>query len=208
MAPVRWPAERAKEASATMALTIGVDIGGTKVAAGVVDEEGEILTRLRRDTPAADSAAVVEVIIALVTELAESYNVEAVGLGAPGFVDAGRATVLFTPNLLWRDEPLRDEIEKRCHLPAVVENDANAAAWAEARFGAGRGDAFVVLLTIGTGIGGGLVLDGELYRGRFGVAAEIGHLNVVPDGRLCGCGNKGCWEQYASGRALVREAHE
>jgi glucokinase len=191
-----------------MALTIGVDIGGTKVAAGVVDEEGVILTRLRHDTPAADSAAVVEVIVALITELAAAHEIEAVGLGAPGFVDAGRSTVLFTPNLLWRDEPLRERIEKRCGLPAVVENDANSAAWAEARFGAGRGDPFVVLLTIGTGIGGGLVLDGELYRGRFGVAAEIGHLNVVPDGRPCGCGNRGCWEQYASGRALVREAHE
>ena len=147
-------------------------------------------------------------IVALVRELAGRYDVEAVGLGAPGFVDAGRSTVLFTPNLPWRDEPLRETVEKRCGLPAVVENDANAAAWGEARFGAGRGERFIVLITIGTGIGGGLVLDGVLYRGRFGVAAEIGHLNVIPGGRLCGCGNKGCWEQYASGRALVREAQE
>jgi glucokinase len=191
-----------------MSLTIGVDIGGTKVAAGVVDDEGKILARLRRDTPAKPSGAAVEIIVALVRELAGQHEVEAVGLGAPGFVDASRATVLFTPNLPWRDEPLRETVEKRCGLPAIVENDANAAAWAEARFGAGRGERFVVLLTIGTGIGGGLVLDGVLYRGRFGVAAEIGHLNVVPGGRLCGCGNKGCWEQYASGRALVREAQD
>jgi glucokinase len=191
-----------------MTLTVGVDIGGTKVAAGVVDEEGQIVARRRLDTPVKRSEAAVDAILSLVAELAGEHDVEAVGLGAPGFVDAGRSTVLFTPNLPWRDEPLRDRIEKRCGLPAVVENDANAAAWAEARFGAGRGDDFVVLLTIGTGIGGGLVLDGQLYRGRFGVASEIGHLNVVPGGRLCGCGNKGCWEQYASGRALIREAQE
>jgi glucokinase len=191
-----------------MGLTIGVDIGGTKVAAGVVDEAGRILTHDRRATPAKGAAAAIDTVMDLVRELASGHEVEAVGLGAPGFVDAGRSTVLFTPNLAWRDEPLREIVEKRCGLPAVVENDANAAAWAEARFGAGRGEPFVVLLTIGTGIGGGLVLDGRLYRGRFGVAAEIGHLNVVPGGRLCGCGNKGCWEQYASGRALVREAQE
>jgi glucokinase len=191
-----------------MTATIGVDIGGTKVAAGVVDEEGRILARLRRDTPSGDSAAVVEVIDALVDELARSYEIEAIGLGAPGFVDAGRSTVLFTPNLPWRNEHLRERVEKHCGCPVVVENDANAAAWAEAKFGAGRGEPFVVLLTIGTGIGGGLVLDGRLYRGHFGIAAEIGHLNVVPGGRQCGCGNKGCWEQYASGRALVREARE
>jgi glucokinase len=90
----------------------------------------------------------------------------------------------------------------------VVENDANAAAWAEARFGAGRGEDYVIVLTVGTGIGGGIVVEGKLLRGRFGVAAEIGHLNIVPDGRRCGCGLQGCWEQYASGRALVQEARE
>jgi glucokinase len=90
----------------------------------------------------------------------------------------------------------------------VIENDANAAAWAEARFGAGRGEDHLVVITVGTGIGGGIVLDGRLLRGRFGVAAEIGHINIVPDGRRCGCGLEGCWEQYASGRALVQEAQE
>jgi glucokinase len=191
-----------------MGLTVGVDIGGTKVAAGVVDEQGKILARRRQRTPAEGAEAAIDTVVDLVRDLASEHEVEAVGLGAPGFVDAGRSTVLFTPNLPWREEPLREVVEKRCGLAAVVENDANAAAWAEARFGAGRGEPFVVLLTIGTGIGGGLVLDGRLYRGRFGVAAEIGHLNVVPDGRLCGCGNTGCWERYASGRALVREAQE
>ncbi len=111
---------------------------------------------------------------------------------------------MFAPNLAWRDEPLRAAMEQRLGLPAVVENDANAAAWAEARFGAGRGEAYVVVLTVGTGIGGGIVVEGELLRGRYGVAAEIGHFNIVPDGRRCGCGLQGCWEQYASGRRWAR----
>jgi glucokinase len=191
-----------------MALTIGVDVGGTTVAAGVVDEQGSVLATARRDTPADDPRRTEDVIADLIRELAASHDVEAVGVGAAGFVDAERSIVLFAPNLAWRDEPLRSAIEGRCGLPVVIENDANAAAWAEARFGAGRGETHVVILTVGTGIGGGIVVDGRLLRGRFGVAAEIGHLNIVPHGRRCGCGLEGCWEQYASGRALVLEAQE
>jgi glucokinase len=191
-----------------MALTIGVDIGGTKVAGGVVDEQGKVIAFARRDTPSTDPVKTEEVIGDVVRELTAAHDVEAIGIGAAGFVDAARSTVLFAPNLAWRNEPLRTAVETRCGLPAVVENDANAAAWGEARFGAGRGEDFVVVLTVGTGIGGGIILDGQLYRGRFGVAAELGHLNVEPGGRRCGCGNRGCWERYASGRALVREAQE
>jgi glucokinase len=191
-----------------MPLTIGVDVGGTTVAAGVVDEQGSVLETAQRDTPSDDPKRTEDVIADLIRELAASHDVEAVGVGAAGFVDAQRSTVLFAPNLAWRDEPLRAAIEGRCRLPVVIENDANAAAWAEARFGAGRGEDHAVILTIGTGIGGGIVLGGRLLRGRFGVAAEIGHINIVPDGRRCGCGLEGCWEQYASGRALVQEAQE
>jgi len=189
-------------------LTIGVDIGGTKVAAGVVDPAGRILATTRRDTPADDPHRTEGVIADAIRELAADYEVVAVGLGAAGFVDADRSMVLFAPNLAWREEPLRAAIEATVHLPTVVENDANAAAWAEARFGAGRGEDYVVVITVGTGIGGGIVVDGNLVRGQSGIAAEIGHLNVVPDGRRCGCGLQGCWEQYASGRALVQEAYE
>jgi glucokinase len=131
-----------------------------------------------------------------------------VGIGAAGFIDADRATVMFAPNLVWRGEPLRDEVARRIGLPVVVENDANCAAWAEHRFGAGAGESDLVVVTVGTGIGGGIVLDGELYRGRFGVGAEFGHMQVFRDGRRCGCGQKGCWEQYCSGRALLHEARE
>lgn len=191
-----------------MSLTIGVDVGGTKVAAGVVDPDAVIRQALERPTPSTSARDTAEVIAALVAELRSAYDVEAVGIGAAGFVDESRAVVRFAPNLAWREEPLRAEVARRTGLPVVVENDANATAWAEARFGAGRGEEDLVAVTVGTGIGGGMVLGGRLYRGRYGVGAEFGHVRVVPNGRPCGCGNHGCWEQYASGRALVRAAEE
>lgn len=190
--------------------TIGVDVGGTKVAAGLVSADGELLARRTRQTPSTSPPEVVTVIVELVEALrgAAGGEVIAVGVGAAGFVDAARATVLFAPNLAWRQEPLRDLIAERVGLPVVVENDANAMAWGEYRFGAGTGVADLVCLTVGTGIGGGLVLAGTLRRGAFGIGAEFGHLRVVPSGRRCGCGNRGCWEQYCSGRVLVREARD
>ncbi|HWG61696.1 MAG TPA: ROK family glucokinase [Streptosporangiaceae bacterium] len=191
-----------------MNLTIGIDVGGTKVAAGVVDEQGRILEQIRRSTPSSSPSQTEDVIGEVVALLASRHLVTAVGLGAAGFVDEGRSAVLFAPNLAWRDEPLRASVAERIGLPVVVENDANASAWGEMRFGAGRGLADVVLIAVGTGIGAGVVLGGELYRGRWGIAGEPGHYRVVPDGRLCGCGNRGCWEQYASGNALVAEARE
>lgn len=189
-----------------MGLTVGIDIGGTKIAAGVVDEQGRILARHRVATAARDAEQVEETVAALVLELREEYDIEAVGIGAAGFVDEKRSRVNFAPNLGWKDEPLRKAVEAVVGIPVVVENDANAAAWAESRFGAGRGLDYVVTVTVGTGIGAGIVLDGSLYRGRWGAAGEFGHLNVDPGGRPCACGNRGCWEQYASGNALVREA--
>ena len=196
-----------------MSLTIGVDVGGTKVAAGVVDESGTILVRTRRLTPSVSPEATEDVIADVVAELMAADlprggTIEAVGIGAAGFIDAARSTVLFAPNLAWRDEPLRAEVEKRVGLPVVVENDANAMAWAEHRFGAGAGSAHMVAVTVGTGIGGGIILDGALYRGRFGIGAEFGHLQLVRGGRRCGCGQRGCWEQYCSGRALLHAARE
>lgn len=191
-----------------MGLTIGVDVGGTKVAGGVVDEHGQVLARVRRDTPSTDPDATERTIALVVGELLPGFDVEAIGVGAAGFVDETRSVVVFAPNVAWRDEPLRDAVQRRTGLPAVVENDANAAAWAEYRFGAGAGHEHVVMVTVGTGIGGGLVLSGQLHRGRFGMGGELGHLRVVVGGRRCGCGNRGCWEQYASGGALVREARE
>ncbi|MFG2821055.1 ROK family glucokinase [Kitasatospora sp. NPDC048365] len=187
-----------------MALTIGVDVGGTKIAAGVVDESGEILAKTRVPTPA-DPQWAVDAIAQAVRELKEQYpDVAGVGVGAPGFVDRERSTVIFAPNIAWENEPLQQRVEELTGLGTVVENDANCAAWAEFRFGAAAAHEDMVLITVGTGIGGGIVLDGRLHRGRFGVAGEIGHLNMVPDGLECGCGGHGCWEQYGSGRALRR----
>lgn len=188
--------------------TIGVDIGGTKVAAGVVDEDGQVLARTRHPTPATHPDAVEDVIADCVAELRQEYDVCAVGIGAAGFIDHESGVVLVAPNLAWRDEPLRDAVRSRVGLPVVVDNDANAAAWAEYRFGAGQGETHLVVVTVGTGIGGGIVLGGQLYRGRWGIAAEYGHMQVSQSGRRCGCGQHGCWEQYCSGRALLHEARE
>jgi glucokinase len=191
-----------------MTLAIGVDVGGTKVAAGVVDSRGEIVAQLRRSTPAASPPRTEQAIADVVTELLARYEVAAIGLGAAGFVDSDRATMLFAPNLAWRLEPLKRRVEERLGRTVVVENDANASAWAEARFGAARGYRDFMLVAVGTGIGAAIIIGGELYRGRWGIAGEPGHFRVVPDGRLCGCGNRGCWEQYSSGSALVAEARE
>lgn len=189
-------------------LTLGVDVGGTKVAAGVVTPRGRVLARVRTETPdRSTSPAVVEdTIVAVVEELRAEYPVRAVGVGAAGFVDDRRASVLFAPHLSWRDEPLRDALSVRLGLPVLVENDANASAWAEVCVGAARDLDHVVVVNLGTGIGGAVVLDGRLRRGRFGMAGEFGHMTVVPGGHRCECGNRGCWEQYASGNALAREA--
>ena len=191
-----------------MALAIGVDIGGTKVAAGVVDEHGAVVDRERRNTPGADVAGTEELIVDVVTMLADRNDVVAVGIGAAGWIANDNATVLFSPHLAWRNEPLLDELTSRIRIPLLLENDANAAAWAEYRFGAARGRDVVVCVTLGTGIGGGLVSEGQVFRGAHGIACEYGHMTLVPDGRLCACGNKGCWEMYASGRALARDARD
>ncbi|MFF7637596.1 ROK family glucokinase [Kitasatospora sp. NPDC008050] len=190
--------------------TIGIDIGGTKVVAGVVNGEGKIVEQLRTETPhKSKSPKVVEdVIVELVLELADRHDVHAVGIGAAGWVDYDRSRVLFAPHLNWRDEPLREALSDRLKFPVVVENDANAAAWAEWRFGAGRGEDLLVMITLGTGIGGAVVRHGYVDRGRYGLAGEFGHMQVVPGGHRCPCGNRGCWEQYSSGNALVREARE
>ena len=191
-----------------MGLTIGVDIGGTKIMAGVVAEDGTVLDRVKIPTPK-DPEQTAAAIAEAVRTVRGDYPVDAVGLGAAGFVSSDRATILFAPNVAWHHEPLKARIEALVgDLPVRVENDANAAAWGEAKFGAGAGRPNVVLYTVGTGIGGGIVLGGELFRGHFGIGGELGHYRVVPDGRLCGCGLHGCLEQYASGSALTRFVRE
>ena len=191
-----------------MGLAIGVDLGGTKIAAGVVDESGNVVAHDRRPTPSLSADDVIDSMVEIVTALARGREVVGVCIAVPGFVDASRSRLLFTPNLPMREEPLRSRIEARIHLPVVIENDANAATWAEVRYGIARNARNAVMLTVGTGLGGGVVIDGRLVRGAGGVAGEVGHMNFVQNGLPCGCGLHGCWEQYASGNALLRMARE
>ncbi|MEU5870107.1 ROK family glucokinase [Glycomyces sp. NPDC047369] len=192
-----------------MSLTIGVDIGGTKVGGGLVDENGDVLATARRPTPADDQAGVIQAVKEVVDELRGDHEIEAVGIGAAGWISSDRSTVMLAPNVSWKNEPLRDKVTAVIDLPVVVENDANVAIWGEHRFGAAKAHRSSVLYTIGTGVGGGIVVKDNLLRGTHGVAAEIGHIrSVMPGGRECGCGRTGCLEQYASGRALTRAARE
>jgi glucokinase len=191
-----------------MTRAVGVDVGGTKIAAGVVDDDGHILDISRVPSPSDDPDLLIEAGVQAVQELRRRHDVSAVGVGAAGFIAADRDHIHFSPHLEWGNGPVASQISQRLGLPVVVENDANAAAWGEARFGAGRGVADQLMVTVGTGIGGGMVLGGELYRGGQGMAAEIGHLTLVQDGRPCECGRFGCWEEYASGSSLERDARE
>jgi glucokinase len=195
---------------ATGLAALGIDIGGTKVAGGIVAPDGRILATARRATPGASVSDTEDAIAAVVEELADSHDGElvGVGIGAAGWFDRTGDTVLFSPHLAWRNSTLRKDLAVRLQRPLWVGNDADAAAWAEYRYGAARGADLALMITLGTGIGGGMVLDGRLRRGSHGVAGEWGHMRVVPDGRLCACGNRGCWEQYASGTALAQTARE
>jgi glucokinase len=189
--------------------TIGIDVGGTKVLGGVVTESGEILTTARRDTPREGGRALTQAIADVANELSREFQVESIGVSAAGFISSDRQTILATPNIAgWNGVNLDKELTEILGKRIVLENDANAAAWGEFKFGAGRGRKDLMLLTLGTGVGGGLILNGALFRGAFGIGAELGHLRIVPDGHLCGCGMRGCLEQYASGSALLRHARE
>ncbi len=202
------PTTRRTRVSRWDPLTVGIDIGGTKVLAAVVDSAGTIVAMDRRPTLGHDVRLVEDTIVDLVQGFSRSYDIAAVGIGAAGFVDATRTIVMFSPHLNWRREPLRARVADRVRLPVVVDNDANTMALAESRFGAGVGHRFILCATLGTGIGGALVIDQRVYRGANGMAGEFGHMQVVPDGHRCPCGNRGCWEQYASGNALERDARE
>ncbi len=187
--------------------TIGVDIGGTSVRAGVVDRHGNVVDTARAPTPAGEGA-LEDAIVSAVSGLAERHRVTGVGLAVAGFVTTDRRSVMFAPHLAWRNAPVGDRIAQRLGLPVVLEHDANAAVLGEHRFGAARGARVALLVAIGTGIGGGLLLDGKLFRGAHGVAPELGHLRLVPGGRACPCGKQGCWERYCSGTALSATAVE
>lgn len=182
-----------------------MDVGGTSARAAVVDEQGCIIDTARVATPSG-AQELDDAIVGVVELLRQHHPVGAAGLAVAGFVGTDRRSVSFAPHLAWRTAPVADRIAGRLDLPVALEHDANAALLAEHRFGAARGARFVTLLALGTGIGAGLLLNGELYRGAYGVAPELGHLRLVPGGRACSCGGNGCWERYCSGTALAATA--
>ena len=188
--------------------TIGIDIGGTKIAGAVVTDLGAIVAEDRVATVAGDSEAIVDAVVEMIERLALGRDILAAGVAAPGFIDVAQSTVYYTPNISWRNEPLRERLRARLPFDITIDNDANAAGWAEFRFGAGRLATDMTMLTIGTGVGGAIVTQDRLFRGGFGAGAELGHMRIVPDGLPCGCGARGCIEQYGSGRALLRMANQ
>jgi glucokinase len=190
-------------------LAIGIDIGGTKIEGLVVDvdREAEILDRRVVETPTTDAEEITHSIVAVARDLMDGREVGAIGVGAAGMVDL-HGVMRFAPNIAWREFPLAERVERGVGLRVLVDNDANVAAWGEYRFGAGRGSTSMLLVAVGTGIGGGIVAGGKLFRGAHGFAGEIGHVIVEPNGPLCGCGNHGCWEQMAAGRAIDRLGRE
>lgn len=186
---------------------VGIDIGGTKIAGALVDDSGAIVKELRVPSPIEDSSQMIEAISSVINQLTEDTQVVGVGVAAAGFLSVDREIMYHAPNIAaWRNEPLKGRIESKTSFPVLLENDANAAGWAEFRFGAGKDVLSMIMLTIGTGVGGAIISDGKLLKGGFGIGGELGHVLSVPEGRLCGCGLKGCLETYASGTALLLAA--
>jgi glucokinase len=188
---------------------IGVDIGGTKIAAAVVTPEGNILSEVRYPTQAAPPNRLIETVAQAITEVKDGFKVGGVCVAVPGRILASENKVISAPNLHEiEDIRLDEEIGRRTGLMVTVENDANAAAWGEFRFGAGRGLQHMVSITLGTGVGGGIITHGMLLRGAQGAGGELGHVTIDPTGPRCGCGNYGCLEALASGTAIQRRARE
>jgi glucokinase len=187
---------------------VGVDVGGTKIAAGLVSPEGELLSEVRYPT-ANVREQLLSTIAEAIMEVKRGYEVGGVCLAVPGFILARENKVLSAANLeAIEGIPLKDELGDRTGLPVTVENDANAAAWGEFRFGAGKDVDDMVFVTLGTGVGGGVISHGVLLRGARGMGGELGHITVQPAGPRCGCSNRGCLEALASGTAIERRARE
>lgn len=191
----------------TQPVTIGFDIGGTNLRAAVVSGEGEILDRIQVQSHS-DASEMEDAIVRMVETLQRGHDVQAVGIAVAGFLDQHRRTLRFAPHLPWRDAPLQEMLSSRLNVPVVLEHDANSAAVGEHAFGVAREAQNWAFVSIGTGIGAALMIDGVIYRGAFGTAPELGHLPVVPGGRPCPCGKRGCLERYCSGTAMAVTAQE
>lgn len=195
-----------------MRYVLGIDVGGTNLVAGVLAEDGsEIHGVVSEPTLAAQGA---DPVIGRIIKLAKASikesgkKVEGIGIGSPGPLDTKKGIVLLTPNLGWTNMPLRDRVSEGLGLPAELDNDANCAIYGEWWRGAARGATYVIGLTLGTGIGGGIVIDGKVYHGASDAAGEFGHVTIDANGRRCKCGNYGCIEAYASGPAIAERAVE
>ena len=190
-------------------LTIGIDIGGTKISAGVVDSSGNLIDSSRCSTPLGGGKELILSVIKLIKEFNQKYEIKGIGISIAALISSDYGTIIGAPNIANLSKlNFVNEIKDEFALPIIIENDANAAMWAEFKFGNAKGLNPVMFFIIGTGVGGGLVIDGKLFKGANGIGAEFGHMCVVPNGLLCGCGAKGCIEQYASGGALIRYANE
>jgi glucokinase len=190
-------------------LTIGIDIGGTKISVGVVDSSGNLIDSSKCSTPAEGGKELISSVVNLVKELNKKHEIKGIGISIAALISSDYGTIVGAPNIANLSKlNFVNEIKEEFKLPIIVENDANAAMWAEFKFGNAKGLNPVMFFIIGTGVGGGLVIDGKLFKGANGIGAEFGHMCVVPNGILCGCGSKGCIEQYASGGALIRYANE
>ena len=196
-------------------VVIGVDLGGTNLRTAILSPDGNILDRHKEATHAADGW---ENVVARLIEnikrhhksaIQQGFDVVAVGVGAPGVIQADKGIVVKSPNFPdWNNLPLKDQLEKTLGIPVFLENDANAAALGEQWRGAGQGIRSMILLTLGTGVGGGIILDNKIWHGADGMAGEIGHMTLIPDGRPCTCGNIGCLEMYSSARGIVQSFRE
>jgi glucokinase len=192
-------------------VVVGVDLGGTNLRTALLSSDGDILDKRKEATQSSEGwKKVVSRLVDNITRQREiaaqrGLDVAAVGVGAPGVIQMDKGIVVKSPNFPdWNNLPLRDELEKALHVPVIIENDANAAALGEQWRGAGRNIGSMILLTLGTGVGGGIVLDNAIWHGADGMAGEIGHMTLIPNGRECSCGNTGCLEMYASARGIVQ----
>jgi len=192
-------------------LIVGLDIGGTKIDAGILDTSGKILKKIRIYTEAHEGLdAVIQRIYAVIDTVTEGIksSICGIGIGVPGQVDVKNGIVVFAPNMGWKNVEIRKLIQERYKLPVEIENDANCGALAEAKLGAGSGIDNLVWITVGTGVGGGIIIDGKLLQGANFAGGEIGHMIIEENGLVCGCGNRGCLEALAAGPAIIHQMKE
>lgn len=187
---------------------IGVDIGGTKIKAGIITPNGKVCKAIEEKT---NRNHLVRQMLVLIEQLLnEQENIKGIGVATAGRVDFASGVIQYATDHLpnWTGVKVKDLIESRFHMLACVDNDANCAAYGEMKMGSGRSFSSFICITLGTGVGSGIVINGELYRGKHGGAGEVGHMTLIPNGRPCNCGRSGCFEQYVSGSALIKDIED